>query len=226
VAHQFAFCVYIAARVLLVSWRHGYLEAELPGDFWALVRALEEFSARWRGCGGGSSITRETTGCQSDDLAAKYSQKLRGLHANCLRDGRLKVNVSAYTAEIEHSTPASTADLDAEPLDDPYQVQAAQPQRAAVDWSMYGAHGVLSPLSMGERHHAILAGFSPETSALAGPGAMPPRGGAEILHLGTEHSLGSISQTLLDQQFGEMDRIIGFEDGPMFAATMDIGGGW
>jgi hypothetical protein len=226
VAHQFAFCVYIAARVLLVNWRHGYLEAELPGDFWALVRALEEFSARWRGCGGESSITRETTGCQSDDLAAKYSQKLRGLHANCLRDGRLKVNVSAYTAEIEHSTPASTADLDAEPLDDPYQVQAAQPQRAAVDWSMYGAHGVPSPLSMGERHHAILAGFSPETSALAGPGAMPPRGGAEILHLGTEHSLGSISQTLLDQQFGEMDRIIGFEDGPMFAATMDIGGGW
>ncbi|KAG7294682.1 hypothetical protein NEMBOFW57_004760, partial [Staphylotrichum longicolle] len=44
VAHQYAFCVYIAARVLLVNWRYGYLETELSGDFWALVRALEEFS--------------------------------------------------------------------------------------------------------------------------------------------------------------------------------------
>jgi hypothetical protein len=29
---------------------------------------------------------------------------------------------------------------------------------------------------------------------------------------------------LLDEQFGEMDRIIGFEDGTMFAATMDCTG--
>jgi hypothetical protein len=40
----------------------------------------------------------------------------------------------------------------------------------------------------------------------------------------SEDSLGSISQALLHQQFGEMDRIISFEDGTMFAATMDGAG--
>ena len=82
-----------------------------------------------------------------------------------------------------------------------------------VDWDMYASPGVLRPLPMGERPRGSMAGLSPATSG-------------EMLNVGTEHSLGSISQALLDEQFGELDRIIGFEDGTMFAATLDVGGGW
>jgi len=226
-AHQYAFCVYIAARVLLVYWRYAYLENELPGDFWALVRALEEFSVRWRGCGGASSTVTDPTVCQSDDLAAKYAQKLRDLHAHCLQNAAFRVNVAAYTAEIEHSTPtASVAHEASGSCHDLHQVQAAQPHNAVTDWGTYCSPGVSSPLASGERHRGSMPPFTPEAPIAAGSGLMPLRGGAEVLNVGTEHSLGSISQTLLDQQFGEMDRIIGFEDGTMFAATMDVGGGW
>ncbi len=219
VAHQYAFCVYIAARVFLVNWRHGHFEIELPGGFWALVRALEELSARWRGCGGGTGNATDQTVGQPDDLAAKYSQKLRALHANCLRDRGFKVNINAYTTEIEHSTP--TTDCEASDLlHHPYHGQTSQPQNIVVDWDMYASPGVLRPPSMGERPRGSMAGLSP-----AGSAAMSQQGG-EMLNIGSEHSLGSISQALLDQQFGEMDRIIGFEDGTMFAATMDVGGGW
>ncbi|KAH6842474.1 fungal-specific transcription factor domain-containing protein [Chaetomium sp. MPI-CAGE-AT-0009] len=223
VAHQYAFCVYIAARVLLVHWRYGYLEAELPDEFWVLVRALDGFSTRWRGYGGPSSTARDPNAVQLD-LAARYAQKLRSLHASCIQNRAFKVNVAAYTTEIEQPTPSMT-DYDAtSPFDDPQQSQTAQSQRATLDWGMYRSPPkVPSPLSMGER----MAAFSPETSTTVSSRAMPPRGGGEeMLSLGMEHNLGSISQTLLDQQFGEMDRIIGFEDGTMFAAITDGSGGW
>jgi hypothetical protein len=225
VAHQYAFCVYIAARVLIVNWRYGYPETQLTDDFWALVRALEEVSVRWRGCGG-SSMAPDPAACQSDDLAAKYAQKLKALYASCLQNGGFKVNVTAYTAEIEHSSPttATTGPGASAECHDLYEAQVSQSQPVIADWGMYGSPGVPSPLLMSARHRGSVAGFSPEAPAAAGSGAMPLRRGADILSVAPEHSLGSISQTLLDQQFGEMDRIIGFEDGTMFAATMEVGG--
>ncbi|KAL2016683.1 hypothetical protein VTK56DRAFT_3185 [Thermocarpiscus australiensis] len=224
-AHQYAFCVFIAARVLLVSWRYSYIEAELADDFWVLVRALEEFSTRWRGRGAGnSSIDSDAGACQLD-LAAKYAQKLKDLHTRCMQDRGFKVNIAAYTAEIEHSIPRQTDHEASGRSEDPYQTEGAQQQRGILGWDMYKSPEVPNPLLVGEPHHSRVAAFSPETAPTAGSGAMPP-GGADMLNLGAEHNLGSISQTLLGQQFGEMDRIIGFEDGTMFAATTDGCGGW
>ncbi|KAL2187951.1 hypothetical protein L209DRAFT_709126, partial [Thermothelomyces heterothallicus CBS 203.75] len=99
VAHQFSFCVFIAARVLLVHWQHcRHIQGGPSDKFWVLVRALEEFSARWRG-----RRDRDiNTEAPPSDLAAKYAQKLRSLHATCLQNRGFKMNVTAYTAEIEH----------------------------------------------------------------------------------------------------------------------------
>ncbi|KAI8292533.1 Tropolone cluster transcription factor tropK [Colletotrichum sp. SAR 10_98] len=44
---QFAFCVFISARVLLVHWR--YYDADLVPEFWLLVEGLEEMAKRWVG---------------------------------------------------------------------------------------------------------------------------------------------------------------------------------
>jgi hypothetical protein len=223
VAHQYAFCVYIAARVLLVNWRHGYMQSELPDEFWALVRALEEFSARWRGCGdanpSSSGVATEAT--PGPNLAAKYAQMLRDLHANCLRNARFKVNVAAYTAEIDHSAPpASTDDHPPNQHDEPYPSQGSRP--TVMNWGMYGPSEIPSPLPLAGDRHSVNANFSPSAANTNGQGGMLP----EVLHLAPDNSLGSISQALLDQQFGEMDRIISYEDGAMFAATMDACGGW
>ncbi|KAL2127422.1 hypothetical protein VTI74DRAFT_10759 [Chaetomium olivicolor] len=219
-AHQYAFCIYIAARVLLVNWRYGYAETELPREFWTLVYALDEFSARWSGRGGSIMASDPSSAW---DLAAKYARKLRELHARCLQNGGFSVDVAAYTAEIDHSTTAGTDHQASHHLTDGYQAQPAPPQGAAVSWAgMYGSSEL--PFPMAERHRG--GAFSPSSSTTGGSGAMLSRRGTEILNLGTENHLGSISQTLLDQQFGEMDRIISFEDGTMFAAAIDGAGGW
>jgi hypothetical protein len=202
VAHQYAFCVYMAARVLLVHWGYGYIETELSGEFWTLVRALDEFSLRWRG-GSGSSIMAREPAPSAWDLSAKYARRLRELHTSCLQG--VNVNLAAYTAEIDHSSTAAAGD-EAEASSscrghNPSQTASLQRPGIVNHWGMYGSSdGAPSPLSTRELHHS--------------------RGGTDIF-AHSEDSLGSISQALLHQQFGEMDRIISFEDGTMFAATMD-----
>ncbi|KAJ0384404.1 hypothetical protein COL922a_008459 [Colletotrichum nupharicola] len=69
---QFAFCVFISARVLLVHWR--YYDADLVPEFWLLVEGLEEMAKRWVG-----PILREK---HALCLAGKYAAQLRDLHHN------------------------------------------------------------------------------------------------------------------------------------------------
>jgi hypothetical protein len=224
VAHQYAFCIYVAGRAFLVNSRYSYMTAELPGElFWTLVGALDEFSRRWHGGARGQPAV-------AWDLAAKYARKLRELHACCLQKVGFKVNFASFTTEIDHSSAAMGTDYEAASLlsslssshhNTHSQVQATLAQHCAplVNWDMYDPASQVSGMHHAERHHGGNAS-SPSTSTTSG--GVLSRAGAE--RLTTESSLGSISQTLLDQQFGEMDRIISFDDGIMFAATMDYAG--
>ncbi|KAM0280995.1 hypothetical protein ACHAQH_003724 [Verticillium albo-atrum] len=64
VTSQFAFGIYIAAKVLLLYWRHAAVQILAP-DFWSLVKSLDEMARRWTG--------PHRQDHERPNLAAKYS---------------------------------------------------------------------------------------------------------------------------------------------------------
>jgi hypothetical protein len=106
---QLAFCVYLAARVLLVHWRYDQQlgcgeDNELPVEFWSLVRCLEHMSVRWRG-------PLDTNESPNLDLAAKYALKMRQLHARCVEEQGFRLDVANYSAEVDHCSNMAHSDL-------------------------------------------------------------------------------------------------------------------
>lgn len=95
VTSSFAFCLYIAARMMIIHWRFEE-ENKLMDEFWALIKCLEEMSRRWRGFG--------TTPTHSGgrDIAAKYAEKLRDLCRMCSENHALRIPVSDYTCEVDY----------------------------------------------------------------------------------------------------------------------------
>ncbi|OIW32798.1 hypothetical protein CONLIGDRAFT_660573 [Coniochaeta ligniaria NRRL 30616] len=71
---QFAFCAFVAARVLLVQWRSSEVNSLAPA-FSSLLRSLQDMSARWLGFFS-----------QASDLAARYASQLSGLQSRCASD--------------------------------------------------------------------------------------------------------------------------------------------
>lgn len=89
---SFAFCVYIAARMMLVSWKAEGAGGQLD-EFWAMTGSLDEMSTRWRG-GDVEGPAR--------DLAAQYASKLRELQSRCVNEAGFEIDVASYTQEIDH----------------------------------------------------------------------------------------------------------------------------
>lgn len=86
---QFAFCAFVAARVLLVQWRSSENNPLAPA-FSILLESLEHMSARWlgrfaRGSNDGPS-PQEGYQAGKSDVAAKYASKLRVLQDRCAYD--------------------------------------------------------------------------------------------------------------------------------------------
>ncbi|KAH7121462.1 hypothetical protein EDB81DRAFT_913616 [Dactylonectria macrodidyma] len=71
------FCLYIAARVLLVQWGLGLMQ-ELAPEFWSIVWTLEEMARRWSG-----NATYVST---NHSLAGNCAEKLKELHVRVLQD--------------------------------------------------------------------------------------------------------------------------------------------
>ncbi|KAJ4983062.1 transcriptional regulatory protein [Stagonosporopsis vannaccii] len=101
VGSQYAFCIFIAARVLLVHWRY---EAgnQLPSEFWSLVQSLDEMSVRW------CALTDPSRLAQN--LFAKYALRLKQLYDRCSTDPNYQIDVTNYTNDIHgrQSNPVST----------------------------------------------------------------------------------------------------------------------
>ncbi|KAG9258468.1 fungal-specific transcription factor domain-containing protein [Emericellopsis atlantica] len=97
VADQYAFCVYISARVLLVHWRH--YNSELPLEFRDLVDALDEMARRWAGP---ILVHRATS-----SLAGKYAEQLRLMRKQCTEDPSLTIDVLGYSSGLARGTPSS-----------------------------------------------------------------------------------------------------------------------
>jgi hypothetical protein len=161
ISSQYAFCVYIAARVLLAHWRSA-AGNQLPPEFWILLQSLEEMSRRW-------SASAEHL-CELN-IFASYSLSLRRLYEHCNTDESYRIDLMSYTSHFVG------------PVNDG--------SRAEV----YTNWPVPTPPALQESH---LLATQPNMVDFT-----------------------TLSQDMLDQNFMDMDRVIAFDDGSMFAAAFD-----
>ncbi|KAF7136840.1 hypothetical protein CNMCM5793_006410 [Aspergillus hiratsukae] len=102
---QFAFCVFVSARVLLVHWR--YYGTPLSPDYWTLMKCLDAMATRWSG----------RVQASRQNSAARYFGQLNAVHRACQSDESFKLDVLGYSNEIEWtgsqatSAPDTTAGL-------------------------------------------------------------------------------------------------------------------
>ena len=97
---QYAFCIFIAARVLLIHWRFEPRN-QLPTEFWSLVQSLDEMSLRW-GAAGSLSY--------GHNLFAKYASRLKELYDVCSTNPKYQIDVMNYTCDIhDRRTTAGSA---------------------------------------------------------------------------------------------------------------------
>ncbi|KAH7361319.1 fungal-specific transcription factor domain-containing protein [Pyrenochaeta sp. MPI-SDFR-AT-0127] len=93
IGSQYAFCLFIAARVLLAHWRYT-AGNQLSPEFWSLMQSLEEMSRRW------TAYSEKAPGEQ--DLFTKYAGRLKELYELCATDESYQINVMDYTNDINH----------------------------------------------------------------------------------------------------------------------------
>ncbi|KAM5377893.1 hypothetical protein ACJZ2D_004797 [Fusarium nematophilum] len=201
---QFAFCVFVSARALLVHWR--YYRTELSSEFWLLVDSLDEMAKRWAG-----PILKEK---DRSSLAGKYSAQLRALQAKCEARPDFSVDVLGYSTDglSDHTASPPTADANASAGD--VQDQSFRQSGQYQDSSIAGPQGVESTANNAQQ--SMLAGqlnsmiqVSPTYQALE------------------HHSpdeLSAISTVLMDQGFMQLDRVISFDDMIFTAQTANDNG--
>ncbi|PLB44151.1 hypothetical protein P170DRAFT_458845 [Aspergillus steynii IBT 23096] len=206
---QFAFCVFIAARALLLSWQHSSAGTSVASDFWTLINALDVMSARWKG-------VHDSSEPHHPSLAAKYSATLSQLHRRCSQDDLFYINPSGYTTEIMHST-AETQSSSNTPLgagsyertsvhhfsDTSTITQPAEGQASSHLVQTNGGEGNV-PTQISPMQNQSLASLGPNPFTLHMASAIEQGDGDDPM---------AISQMLLGQQFTDLDRVISFNDG-------------
>ncbi|KAL4940091.1 hypothetical protein BDV06DRAFT_230614 [Aspergillus oleicola] len=227
---QFAFCVFIAARSLLLYWKHSQSQPSIPAEFWVLVQSLDAMSSRWAG-------NQREPGRKN--LPAKYSSTLTRLHRRCVHDESFSINIAAYTTEVPHSEDEAQSPSNAQP--GPYNaekndnsLQPAQlgdssrafPKPSAEDANtkpIQQRHTTGNlPLERSRLDSQRLASMTPVAFPLNIPlvdngdvtSILPPSLGPD-----SDDSM-AMSQMLLDQQFTGLDRVISYSDG-LFGSEFD-----
>ncbi|OHE99868.1 hypothetical protein CORC01_04769 [Colletotrichum orchidophilum] len=215
---QFAFCVFISARVLLVHWR--YYDAELASEFWTLVESMEEMAKRWVG-----PILKEK---HAQCLAGKYAAQLRDLHRKCQADPQFTVDVLGYSSGISGQGCSPAAQTPAFSHQQGNALFAQSPNRMAPRVpSPLGPNrttGLSSqprptPIFQNQQSHGQV-----RQGSMMGPMGSPmPMSGFTPRDSDAPDELSAISHMLMDQRFMEMDRIISFDDMMFTAQTANSG---
>ncbi|KAL4967005.1 Zn(II)2Cys6 transcription factor [Aspergillus stella-maris] len=222
---QFAFCIFIAARTLLLYWQNSQRQAGIAAEFWVLVQSLDAMSSRWAG-------NQSQPGHKN--LPARYSSTLIQLHQRCMHEESFYINIAAYTNEVLYSDNNSPShqDMEAGPGnarnndDIHHSTQATDPSRDLQSYpdgrsnNRQGLTGNLPPLT-----NQPGPGITPLTPASFPLNVPIPDNGSVTGILTT--ALGSdpddsmtMSQMLLDQQFTGLDRVISYTDG-LFGSEFD-----
>lgn len=120
---QFAFCAFVAARVLLVHW-HCCETRVLDTEFFNLLQSLKDMSDKWRGYYKNGFTAHDISGQEGEgrtmDLPSRYVEQLEHLHARFLNDMTFSTAGSTddilcdaslydYTKKSAHNTPVSTS---------------------------------------------------------------------------------------------------------------------
>ncbi|KAJ6030990.1 fungal-specific transcription factor domain-containing protein [Penicillium herquei] len=84
IAPQFAFCLYVSARVLLVHWR--YYNGPLPSEFFTLIRSLQNMARRWVG------ILSEKS--PNTCLPGNYAIRLQMLYKKSQRNPNFRISIA------------------------------------------------------------------------------------------------------------------------------------
>ncbi|TEA13441.1 Citrinin biosynthesis transcriptional activator mrl3 [Colletotrichum sidae] len=219
---QFAFCIFVSARVLLLRWRNEP-GGELVAEFWSLVQILDQMASRWAG--------PHSLEPARDNLAGKYSRKLTEMQSRCREDSFFHINVLGYTTEIDH-----TGFKDPSPFSHAARTQTGRRTDAGIDsQNISVSNGVatdaMESIIVAQQFATDPAmNANPPSGLLVDPGmemnGVEPLPQQNMYHRSSVGSgeLSNISQMLLDQQFVDMDRIISFDDG-IFGTEYE-GGGW
>ncbi|OBT74496.1 hypothetical protein VF21_06913 [Pseudogymnoascus sp. 05NY08] len=246
---QFTFCVFLAARVLLVHWRYYEDKHPLP-EFFKLIESLDALSNRWEG-----SPRLNTTG--HANLAAKYAGLLRRMHEKCINDVSFRIDVLAYANElrVDGINSPQVANVDQEDTSDEEDIMARteeNSQRQAMNKPNHVQNPEIQDVSKSEDQAASgyqangssrttgREGTFPATGELATPISIDPtpvqlpinqqsyalmqRPNVLVMQ-GNDvvpDEFTYISQMFLNQQFLDRDRVISYDEG-MFAANMN---GW
>ena len=206
VGNQLAFCLFIAGRMLIIHWKYE-TGNELPDEFWSLVRSLEEMSRRWNG--------RLDSPPQQQDLSTKYAVSLKNLYELCASDDSVRLNVMDYTREISHHprsrNRSRSQDFVPTPRPIPAQYSTKWPCDPSAMPDVVPGMNATVPFSP----HSVLGTNLPASLTINTPGAQTVQNGLE------SGDFTNIPQMMLDHHFINMDRVITFDDGSMFAATLE-----
>lgn len=217
ITSQYAFCVYIAARMMLLHWQQSDSGTELQAEFWPLVDCLEEMARRWKGLT--PSHTHHTPGATNSQqvLSGKYASKLRELWGRSTQDKTFRIDVTDYTREIDHrqaptfrpggpsTGPSPAASWNTRVSDGNRQWTAANQDMGGM--LPYGRlEDNTSPVS---QHHPLHKASTPY-------GTMP---GQDQLGFSDMNFGGSMG--IDNDYFMNLDRVIAFEDGSLFTTNME-----
>ncbi|KAK0385387.1 hypothetical protein NLU13_7863 [Sarocladium strictum] len=208
VATQYAFCVFISARVLLIH--HRYYRTPLAPEFWILVGALDEMAKRWAG--------PVTHGRADQSLAGKYAAHLRSLHTRCTESPEYKIDVLGYSNEMAKESKSSTetsspffpshhqgtvthGDL---PGRQQQQVNVRQQQHHSNGENDEAPGSTLSSTAMNASD-----GFMEAVQSAHDRGSQPTHA---TNHAMPPDTLASVSHMLMDDDFMALDRIISLDD--------------
>ncbi|KAK1624043.1 hypothetical protein BDP81DRAFT_398997 [Colletotrichum phormii] len=214
---QFAFCVFISARVLLVHWR--YYDAELAPEFWTLVESMEEMAKRWVG-----PILKEK---HAQCLAGKYAAQLRDLHRKCQADPQFTVDVLGYSSGISGQGCSPAAQTPAfshqqgNALFAQSSIRRAPPASSPLAPSQTTALSQPRPPPIFQNQQS--QGQMRQGSMMGPMGSPMPMTGFTPRDSDAPDELSAISHMLMDQRFMEMDRIISFDDMMFTAQTANSG---
>ncbi|PTD03544.1 hypothetical protein HYE67_000922 [Fusarium culmorum] len=198
---QFAFCVFVSARALLVHWR--YYKTVLASEFWVLIDSLDQFAKRWAG------PISETKSKAS--LAGKYNAQLRALYQKCTENPGYSPDVVGYSTDgfVDHLSTQTP--------------QGHELTRNNIPSEGTGLVGALNT-TFDTRPPNTGLPFDPTHTQISNdqlnflPQISPTNPGLEH---NSPDELSAISTVLMDQDFMQLDRVISFDDMMFTAQTID-----
>ncbi|KAH8690626.1 fungal-specific transcription factor domain-containing protein [Talaromyces proteolyticus] len=238
VVAQFPFCVFIAARVLLVHWK--FHATPLVNEYFDLLKSLKYMSRRWQGYLQSpkqrSTVVTTNETHQDFDIAGRYAALLEALHSKCINEPELEAN-NLFHDDIITGLDISRKRTHAfsELVTGTQDAAVSRGQAANVDESVALEHSLRSwksPAkdrgSVPENESGFVLGESPSfnrvpTGNIHGNGysdsvnsyrvARPSTAAQNPIALGlngnaNDDELTMMSNMLLDNQFSQMDRVI------------------